>query len=481
MKLSQSHFLSQKQIQKQILSQKQIDAITILQTNRLELNNLLQEEMEWNPFLEVEDANSPEGESGEKDTGEEIREEERDISSPVDLDIDWTNVFDTGSYTPSTSRQDEEKDSFETYTSKSETLYEHLIKQFHLIASDEQEIQVGEFLIGCLDVNGYLRKEDVKAAAQEFKVEEEFVDGVREKLLSLSPPGVGAISVKEALIAQLESRDDISKEDKSQLISLLEDYSDYLIMNKIVELSKLTGLSVERIYSLLKILKTLTLYPASQYTDNDNFYVVPDVVIKKKDGKYYPEWVDKGVPKVRLNKKYYSLLEKKDKMDPEQYAFLKSSYESAKNWIKSLEDRKSTTLRVAEVIVDKQQDFFERGPKYLKPLRQKDVAEELGLSEATISRVTKNRYMETPQGILEFKYFFSTHIPKSSWNEDDVSAKAIQERIKELIASEDKKKPLSDDKITKILTEEGFKIKRRTVQKYRQLMGIPSSIQRKRY
>lgn len=477
----------QKQIQKQILTQRQIQAIKMLQLTRQELETLIREELEDNPALELEEeaAVTTIDDVSDADVQNVAKSIEEEIFTKVfdqgDLDVDWNDKFDTGNYLESIKGYNEDAQSFETYTASKESLYEHLLTQLKHWAGEEDEYAVGEYLIGCIDRNGYLHRKDLEAASEKFNMDLEFVEGVRELLLNFDPAGVGALTIKESLLVQLGSLD-LDEDTHMILEGILEEYSDYLAKNKIPELAKKIGVSVEQVYLYIDLLRKLTLFPAANYTvDEENFFVIPDVFVRKIEDQYCVELNKRGYQQLNVNDYYRSIVENKEDFSSsrEDFKFIKEKVNNA-YWLKKcVDDRSNTILKVAEAIVERQIDFFEFGIKHLKPLIQRDIAEELSFSEATISRVTTGKYMDTPLGTLEFKYFFSTGLGNDSG--DDTSSKAIQQRIKEVVDGEDKAKPHSDDKLKKLLSDEGISISRRAIQKYRTILGIPNSSKRKMY
>ncbi len=478
----------QKQIQKQILTQRQIQAIKMLQLTRQELETMIREELEENPALELADESELSGidqDISDQDVTNVAKSIEEEIFSKVfdegDLDVDWNEKFDSENYLEKIKGYNEDAQSFESYTAGKESLYEHLIKQLKQLTNEEDEYVVGEFLIGCIDRNGYLSKTDIEITVEKFDSDEEFVHGVRELILNFDPSGVGALTIKESLLVQLDS---LELDETTHIIleEILEDYSDYLAKNKIPELAKKIGVSIEQIYLYIDLLRKLTLFPAANYSvDVDNFFVIPDVFVRKIDDEYVVELHKRGYSHLTVSDYYRSIIENKKNFTEgkEDFKFIKEKVNNA-YWLKKcVDDRSNTILKVARAIVDRQLDYFEYGIKHLKPLIQRDIAEELDFSEATISRVTTGKYMDTPVGTLEFKFFFSTGLGDGFG--DDTSAKAIQERIKEIVNAENKSKPLSDDKLKKLLGTEGIKISRRAIQKYRTILGIQNSSKRKMY
>lgn len=465
-------------------------AISLLQMTNLELNEVIEQELSRNPLLEREEDHL----SSQKDDLPKTIDDINEIppnpyeETPLSDDCDYQNNFDDfGSdcegydsfentdwsdyNTNKTNRDiDDSFDYFEQRLSKEKSLYEIIDEQINLHFISSKDKIIAKILSEQLDRAGYFRG-NVKDISQKLKISEERCQNILNKLKTFEPAGIFASSLAECLKIQLIDRDDLTFE-----LQALLDNLELLASRKFKELAKICDCEVEDITELTNIIKTLNPKPASDYLSDKPTYIIPDIYVKRsKSGEYRVELNQMSLPKLLINHNYYTTL----KADKKASRYLRENLSHANFLIKAMHQRATNILRVSEEIVLRQYHFFEKGIEHLRPMTLKDVAEALNVNESTVSRVTTGKYMSAPQGLFELKYFFSSAAGSYIGN-DDTSTKVIKHKIKNLIDNEDKKHILSDDKIVQILGQEGIKIARRTVTKYRESMLIPTSAERKR-
>lgn len=464
MKLGYEVFLEQQQ--KLLITPELRQAIAVLQMSALELQEHINRELEENPFLEEKETDL--FEEDERDG----KEEESGDDEKIEEWLEYYNDRDIGI----NMREKEEYKNFENYITRQPSLYEHLHFQLSLALKDEKDLKIGEYIIGNIDNNGYLTVavEEMAASLNESPAD---VERVLKVIQTFSPYGVGARDLSECLLLQLfhyGKESDIAKE-------IIQHHLDDLAKGKITKLAGKLGVSPHQIQEICDLIRTLDPRPGLQYSNNEQIkYVVPDVLVEKIEDEYVVIINDLHFPRLIINHVYENILKKPDNFSVETKKYLEEKMGAALWLIKSIEQRRMTLYKVASCIVDIQRDFFEKGVAYLKPLTLKQVADVVNVHESTVSRATANKYMQTPQGLFELKYFFSSGIHAGD-SEDKVSSTSIKHMLQDIIAKEDNTNPLSDEAIAKILSERGIKISRRTVAKYRQELGIPSTMSRKRY
>ncbi len=471
--LEQHNELQQRLEQKLILSQAILQRLELLTLPHLELTNKINEELLSNPFLE-EGGLSVE-ETGNLKRDGEFSSEDRDLKGndvfeSVDLGEYFENYLDPG-YKTSKRVNDEEKPVFENIAVRPISLYEHLLWQLGFVEAPENVIEIAKEIIGNLDDDGYLNT-SLEDLASDLNVKVEDVEKALKLVQELDPPGVGARNIRESFLIQLKQ---LGKEN-SITYEIVDKYHHLLEDGDIEGIAKKLDVDIELVKESIEELKKLNPRPGLQYSEDNNIYIVPDVFVKKIGDDYVVILNEEGIPDIKLNEKYLELLKNK-KFSKEDEIALKKKLKDAVELIKGVYKRNTTLYKVATVIVNKQKAFLDKGIEYLKPLSLKDVAEEVGVHISTISRVVTNKWVQCPQGVFEMRKFFSSGF-KSSTGED-VSVNELKNKIKEIIEREDKRKPFSDSKIAKLLQEEGINIKRRTVTKYREMLGIPTSRERK--
>ena len=463
--------------QKLVMTQQLRQAIRLLQLNRLELSNALQAELEQNPALE-EDFSVQEEFSNPQSLSavEEVQGsgQETDFTEPVRAadtmpETNWedyaNNFDDNFSFSHETPAAD--APSQFDFISQKPGLSAYL--QWQLVHSDldSEEWDIALFIVGNLNRYGFLEV-DLPEIMAETGCDQDAAEYVLELIQDLDPPGIAARNVSESLFLQLERKG----QGKSLAAEIVLHHLDHLQTNNHAAIARATGRKKPEIVKAIDFITTeLTPYPGLPYAEESTNYIIPDIYVKKIDGEYVVRLNDDDLPHLKLSSYYQELLQSNGAIQKDSRAYIKEKLKDAEWFLKSLHQRQRTIFKVMESILRFQHDFFEYGPTRLKPLILRDVAEDIGMHESTISRVTSNKYVHTAQGIYELKYFFSTSIPREG--EDPLAAESIRERIRRLIKDEDPHKPLSDDALSKKLAETNVQIARRTVAKYREQMKIP--------
>jgi RNA polymerase sigma-54 factor len=462
--------------QKLIMTPSLQQAIKLLQMSKLELQEEITQELVENPVLE--EVTTEEKESSEKSSGEESPQEETAEDKQKE-DIDYEAFFEhfDEPVKPRYHREEKEESfAIESLLTKPKTLSDHLLWQLNLSTSSELQQEIGEAIIGNLNEDGYLR-----ATLEEIRDFGNFpMKQIEDTLLMIQefdPVGVAARDLKECLNIQLKV---LGVTDKA-IFEIVEHHLRKLQSKRYKELASELGCSMKRLQQYIDIIKGLDPKPGRKYSTEKSQYVTPDVYVLKLENEYVIQLNDEGLPKLKISTLYKKMLDKGSNEGSEDAKeFIKGKIRSAFRLIKSLDERQRTILRVAKSIVSMQRDFFDYGIERLKPMVLRDVADDIGVHESTVSRVVNNKYMHSPRGLFELRFFF--HSGLTSFFGEDVSSLSVKERIKKYIEEENPKKPLSDASIAKTLSEEGLKIARRTVAKYREEMRIPpSSIRRQRF
>ena len=458
-------------------------AIRLLQLSSLELEQEIQIQLDSNPLLEkIEEESITESLSVlESKDSDDLTTELNANHLPDDLpvDTDWDDIYTHQSTALATPEFEEREDNRQVQLS----LKEHILEQVNLLHFSKIDQIIAYCIVDALDDKGFLDAEieEIILAAQQLlnemdieeDIEEDEVLVVLKHIQRLDPLGIGSRNLAECLKIQLEFLPK-DVEYLNEAKSLLQ-YYELLIANDLNKLLKQTGLTKDQLKFAINLLKTLKPYPGMDFDKQESDYQIPDVVVSKKDLHWQVQLNPDVLPKLRINSFYSSMIRRADQSEDNLY--LRNQMLEAKNFIKSIDERHKTLLKVASCIVEHQKAFLEIGAEAMKPLVLRDVAEEVELHESTVSRVTTNKYMLTPRGLFELKYFFSSHVGTTAGGE--ASSTAIRAMIKKLVASENPRKPLSDNVIATLLKDEGIEVARRTVAKYRESLHIPSSSERK--
>jgi RNA polymerase sigma-54 factor len=468
--------LSQKLIMTPSLQQ----AIKLLQLSKLELQEVLNQEILENPLLE-ESAEETKAEEAEAEAAEQkaIAEEEpqkpeqkeKDSFEEIDYDAFFQDYIEYG-YNP---RMGEEHEEFpiESTLTRPPDLADHLQWQLSMSDASPRTKEIGQFLIGNIDEDGYLRATVEEIAAAGPWEEAEVLKGI-ETIQALDPIGVGARDLRECLLLQLRHLEF----DHATVEVIVRDHWEEFTARHFPQLAKILGIDMKALETIVEVIRHLDPKPGSKYSNARAIYVEPDVYVQKVGTDYVIVLNEDGMPRLRINGSYRRMLNRMDsRSDGEAVHYIKDKIRSAVWLIKSIDQRQRTIYKVAESIVKHQHEFLEKGIDYLRPLVLRDVADDIQMHESTVSRVVSNKYMHTPRGLFLMKYFFHSGI--DSEHGEDISSLTVKKKIQSFIQGEDPRRPLSDSKIMKILNEEGINIARRTVAKYRDELNIPSSTDRK--
>jgi RNA polymerase sigma-54 factor len=458
-----------KTTQKLVMTATLQQAIKLLPLSRLELIQKVQQEILENPFLE--EVATQETSDTDLANAELPQETSQDAE---EFEVDWEAYLQDFSsspdYVPTISK---EVPSLEA-TLKSETsLAEHLLWQLSLTVHDELEKQIGTYLIGNIDDDGYLQCQ-TEEVAKGFEVEGEQICAVLEVIQSFDPPGVGARDLQESLLIQLHHLD----MDDSLAGKIVQHYLSQLDERYFQKIAKSFGATLNEVIAAVGLIRTLDPKPGSRFNSPRVEYIVPDVVIIKVDDDYQVVLNEDGMPSLRINALYQNVLRQNDGMQSDTREYLEEKFRSAIWLMKSVEQRRQTLLRVTKSLCKFQREFLDKGVAYLKPLVLKDVADDIGMHESTVSRVTTNKYVYTPQGVFELKFFF--HSGLESLDGDAMSSVSVKDIIRKAVAAEDSRKPLTDQQLMIILEAKGVKIARRTIAKYRHELHIAPASRRRR-
>ncbi len=457
-------------------------AIKLLQLSTLDLQQEIQNALDANPLLEQDDDSGSEATTKEQDTSQVDTSEaitKQEFSEDLPAESEWEESY-TPSPTTSVSSSGPSYDGEDSvYQGQSSiSLQDHLIWQMQLTPFSETDLAIATAIIDSIDESGYLTcscdsiLESLHSELDDLELEE--VEVVLKRIQHFDPIGVAARNTQECLQIQLKHLPEQTQW-RNEAIDILENYMDLLGNRDYRTLARKSKLKEPQLAEVMRLIQTLEPRPGNQVEDSQAQYIVPDVYVKKINGQWRVSLNPDCDPNLSVNQQYADLC--KGKISKTDSQFIKGHLQEAKWFIKSLESRNETLLKVSNCIVQQQQAFFEYGDEAMKPMVLNDVAFEVEMHESTISRVTTQKFMHTPQGIFELKFFFSSHVATESGGE--CSSTAIRALIKKLVSAEPTTKPLSDNKITQLLDEQGIKVARRTIAKYRESLGIPPSNQRK--
>jgi RNA polymerase sigma-54 factor len=469
-------------------------AIKLLQLSRMELVDLVREELLENPVLEDDIEMSPEiqtrelvgddeqltrqveeaghtelpvTDGGIKETAIEVKADGTAVA-----EIDWESYiedYSSSASMPSFRPESDDMPSYEATLTRSESLSEHLMWQLKMTDLDEQRMEIGAMIIGNIDPSGYLKEPPLEDIAAEAGVSLELAEEVLMRIQGFDPVGVGARGLAECLLIQAMH----FGQDDELVVKIIKSHLPNLERKNYQAIARDLKQPVEEVYEAAKVIMEFDPRPGRQYSSEEPHYITPDVYIHKVGDRYFVVPNDDGLPKLKISSFYRSALSGGSNAKD----YIQDKLRSAQWLIRSIQQRQRTIIKVAESILKFQRDFFDKGIAHLKPLILRDVAEDIGMHESTISRVTTNKYVHTPQGIFELKFFFNSGITRTDG--DDLASQAVKSKIKQIIGGEDARRPMSDQKIAAILKEGGIEIARRTVAKYREQMGILSSSKRK--
>lgn len=463
-------------------------AIKLLQMSRLELESQVRNELEENPILEEAEVLREEDFQRTKEaaehTGENVEAVKPEgttdsVQDPQKQDeFEWESYLETQHKAPrEASHGNEEIMNYENIISTTQTLHDHLYWQVKMTGFGEKEEKAADAIIAHIDDDGYL-KIPLQQISDEEKIELEDLEDALSLIHEFDPPGVGARDLRECLLIQAK----LIEEDTNDLVQLLNHHLKDLEKKNYEAIAKGLNKTLEEVIEICKIIYAMEPKPGRGYAGADTQYVTPDVYVYKVGDDYVVSLNEDGLPKLKISNYYKNMLKGGANPSGDQKAteYIQEKLKSAVWLIKSIHQRQRTVYKVTESIVKHQREFFEKGAAFLKPMVLRDIANDIGMHESTVSRVTTAKYVHTPQGIYELKYFFNSGISSSSGGED-LASESVKMKLKELVAKEDPKKPLSDQKLVDLLKNEGIDIARRTVAKYRDVLKILPSSQRKKY
>ncbi len=474
-------------------------AMDLLYMPLLDLQQHLKQELLTNPFLELVE---PDEEDDEAPDADDPAAEAQDLTEPEasaepepektgDDDVDWEAVLLDGFETGGQREEHEQREWYEPVTVDTRDLADHLTEQLSLLELTPRQAILAEEFVGNINDDGWLAcpleeiqrgvNEWLLKEAEERDIESEvpvFTDTEMLQMLQiiqdLDPPGVGARDLRECLLLQLRA----AGMREALAYRLVEESFEELIAHRWSELSKRLGISAQDVQGAADEIAKLDPKPGLRFSAGNDNYIIPDLVVEKIDGQYHIFLNDGNLPRLKLSRTYQEIARDKKRFDTESKDFIASKLNSANWMIQAIEQRRQTMLKVMHYIVDRQRDFFERGVQALKPLTLREVAEAVGMHESTVSRVTNEKFVQTPRGVLPLKFFFSSGLATADG--DDVSARGIKDQIEKLVGGEDPKNPLTDQAIVEILQQTGVQIARRTVAKYRDQLGVLPARMRKR-
>ena len=453
-------------------------AIRLLQLSTLELQQELQQALESNPLLEQidthEEIDTRETQDSETlDTADAL--EQKEMPEELPLDASWDTIYTAG--TPSGTSGDYIDDELPVYQGETtQTLQDYLMWQVELTPFSDTDRAIATSIVDAVDDTGYLTVplEDILESIGDEEIDIDEVEAVLKRIQRFDPVGVAAKDLRDCLLIQLSKFDKTTPWlEEARLI--ISDHLDLLANHDFRTLMRVTRLKEDVLKEAVNLIQSLDPRPGQSIQTGEPEYVIPDVLVRKHNGHWTVELNSDSIPRLQINQHYASMCNNARNDGDSQ--FIRSNLQDAKWLIKSLESRNDTLLRVSRCIVEQQQAFFEQGEEYMKPMVLADIAEAVEMHESTISRVTTQKYLHSPRGIFELKYFFSSHVNTEGGGE--ASSTAIRALVKKLIAAENPAKPLSDSKLTSLLSEQGIMVARRTVAKYRESLSIPPSNQRK--
>ncbi|NQT09599.1 MAG: RNA polymerase factor sigma-54 [Desulfobacteraceae bacterium] len=453
-------------------------AIKLLQLSRLELMDTIQQELEENPALEEAIDVAAEEQSAEQSEAVTAEKpiKEVTIEEKINDNIDWSNYLDEYNSSGRIHFESEKKTAlnFESFVARKESLKEHLLWQLLMTFQEKEEQRIGSLIVGNLDKDGYL-KVSVEELVASSKSTTEKVNKILSLMQTFDPIGVCARDLSECLLIQANH----FGLNNTVVTDIISNHLKYLENKNYKAVARALKVSIEEILSAVNVIKGLEPRPGRQFSDEEPQYIIPDIFIYKLENEFVIMINDEGMPKLRISSFYKNAIKRGEKISGSAKNYMQEKMRSASWLIKSIYQRQKTIYRVVESILKFQQDFFEKGIAYLKPMVLKDVAQDIGMHESTISRVTTNKYAHTPQGIFELKYFFNSSINRIDG--EAIASISVQEKIKQIIAGENPKKPYSDDKISKLLKQLNIDIARRTVAKYRGRLKVLPSSKRKQF
>lgn len=473
------------------MTQQLQQAIKLLQLSKLELIDQIQAELAENPTLEeldppegmfnrMEDGEPPAVPNDTQDLSSSLRNLDEDISKTDSIDWDaYINQYQTHTPLPETSYKGlitDELPSYEATLTAPPTLVEYLVRQIKLSRLDELQEKLACEIVGNINDDGYLIGVTLEELAAQVGIDIDSAEYVLETVQEMDPVGVGSRDLRECLLVQAE----LLYPDNELVHEIINKHIPLLERKNYDAIAKAEHTTRERILSAAKLIAKLNPKPGLKYHSDRTLYINPDVYVEKVGDEFHVVVNDDGLPKLHVSPYYSELLKSSGQNDAKASEYIRDKMSSARWFLRSIQQRERTIYKVTEAIVQRQREFFEKGIEYLKPMVLKDIADDTGLSESTISRVTNKKYVHTPQGTYELKFFFNSKISRATASYgDELASETVKEKLKEIIAKENPQKPYSDQKLAELLQEQDINIARRTIAKYRDMLGILSSSQRK--
>ncbi|HKI86972.1 MAG TPA: RNA polymerase factor sigma-54 [Thermoanaerobaculia bacterium] len=475
--------LSLKLSQKLVMTPSLQQAIKLLQMTRMELQNLLTQEIVENPLLEeVEEGVEEERPSEQEASAEEGAEDELDHEesmNDIDLEAYFNDYWESG--TEPRGVEPREAPPIENSLTREPDLYDHLLWQLHMSDTPSRQVEIAELIIGNLNPDGFLvaTVDEIRAMIEDpadAPATCDEIEAALRQVRSFDPPGVGWTDLRSSLLAQLERQ---GKDPASLAWRVIDECWDLFLKRQFAAIAKHLDVPLAELEPVVETIRNLETRPGRGFSSDRPSYIEPDVAVIRVGNDYVIQLNDDGMPRLRISRAYRRMLQKlrRDGRQSEARQFLKDKMRSAMWLIKSLDQRQRTIYKVANSIVRQQRAFLDHGIDRLRPMVLRDVADDIGMHESTVSRVVSNKYMHTPRGVFPMKFFFHSGIDRDYG--EDISSLTVKRKIQQLIEAEDSHKPLSDSSLMKRLNREGINIARRTVAKYRDELGIPSSTQRK--
>jgi len=479
--------LSLKLSQKLVMTPSLQQAIKLLQLTRMELETVLNQELVENPVLEEREETPEPEEQQAADNEEKPAEPKKDemdhqeSMGDIDLEAYFNDYWESSTYAPQQVLGIPEAPPLENTLTRDPDLYDHLLWQLHMCGAPEKVRQIAELIIGNLDTDGFLVA-SLEEIQEMGRIEDgepyprEEVERALQLVQSFDPPGIGCHDLRESLLAQLDFQ---GEPHDSLPWRMIESHWDLFLKRQFPAIAKELGVELHQLEPAVERVKNLETRPGRKFGSERAHYVEPDVAVLKIGEEYVIQLNDDGLPRLRVSKAYRRMLQemRRDGREGEAHQFLRDKMRSAVWLIKSLDQRQRTIYKVANSIVRQQRAFLDNGIEHLRPMVLRDVAEDIGMHESTVSRVVSNKYIHTPRGLFPMKFFFHSGIDRDYG--EDISSLTVKRKIQQLIQSEDAKRPLSDSALARLLHKEGIQIARRTVAKYRDELGIPSSTDRR--
>ncbi|MEA2031796.1 MAG: RNA polymerase factor sigma-54 [candidate division Zixibacteria bacterium] len=455
----------------QTLAPQLIQSLKMLQMPVLKLEQTIRHELAINPLLEeIEELETDQDQTDDQETELEVAEaEDRDSDS-----VDWDEYLfeDEEGYKVREHRESIEE-RFEGMAAHKSNLYDHLLEQLSFLKLSPEEQLIGEYIIGNISPDGYLGISTVEMA-DELDVETEKIESLLTMIQRFDPTGVGARDLRESLLIQLKEKG----HEGSLAYRIVDEHISELDRKSITQISKMMGTTTTMAEQAMNMIRSLSPKPVQGRFDSAAMAVLPDLIVERYGDDYVVLHNDRNIPHLRINSGYRNLIKRGNKSSQDTKKYIRQKLEQARWLLNSINQRRSTMIRVMESIIDKQREFFDKGPAFLKPLIMEEIAQAVDMNVATISRVSNGKYVQTPLGVYEIKHFFNSGIARTDGG--DISKRSVKQRIKDIIAEESLDKPYSDQEIYRQLNEEGIKLARRTVTKYREELNIRAARLRKK-